>query len=490
MSIFVPTDSPQYAAATKEARKNEAHCIEVEQRMLGTLLCYNQTYAEVADILRPEHFIEDLHARLYESISFEIEQRGKCDALWIIAEFREDPTLEQLGGAEECIARLVAITDIPLSAKHHARVIFEYYQRRRIRAIAGEMYDRAKTAPMTDRSDIVAEAVHAFTTDEVVSDRAKQTRFDASELASSVAQRVSKAFQEGKPSETHPFCGSQELQRAIGGWKKGKLYVIGGRPSMGKSTVATSWLLRTAQKGHGVLLITLEMGGQEQIERCISDLCWSREFPVPYEAISREDLNQRQVEKVIAAEAQFNSLPLVIEEQTRPTLARVRAFVQQVSQRMAAKGQKLEVVAIDHLTLMDFGVKNDANLPQAIEMVTGGLKAMAKDLGIAVVLLCQLSRGLEGREDKRPTLADLRWSGGIEQDADVVLFVYREAYYLERRKETDPNKEMEREARLAECRYALEAIIAKQRGGACRTLDFFADMASAAIRDKEWRPHG
>ena len=164
------------------------------------------------------------------------------------------------------------------------------------------------------------------------------------------------------------------------------------------------------------------------------------------------------------------------------TIADIRSQALQQAQRLEAQGRRLDVICIDHLGLIKPSGKYAGNKAAETEEISASLKAMAKELNIAVVALVQLNRGVEGREDKRPSLSDLRWSGAIEQDADVVMFVYREAYYLTK-PVSDPMEDAARMVKLHAAKSELEVIFAKHRGGPCPTIKMFCDMGCGVIRD-------
>lgn len=484
---FAGAEPMQDRAAAEHMRS--AHCVEIEQELLGSILTYEDAYFHVAEILRPGHFSEALHARMYEVCAAMREEGRRCNISTVLPFFRDDESFKWLGvGPAVYLARLAGAAAPLIAVKEYGRNIYEYAQRRRITRLAEDLSNRARGLTVDDSpGDIVSEAIRSFTEDpDLVSSRIKRTQFDAGEIMDRVVDRVNAVYRDGvQPGEVQPFCGTTDVHRALGGWKRKRFYVIAGRPGMGKSTVGLSMLTRTAGKGHGVLFLSLEMEEGELAERMLSDLCYGHGDPIPYERISNNQVGEKEIARVAEAAMERAKLPIKFDVLTRPSLGRVKIVVQQVMQRMAAAGQRLEVVCVDHIGLMDLPGQPNENTANRIEALTGGLKALAKDLDIAVIGLCQLSRAVEQRDDKRPQLSDLRNSGGIEQDADVVIMLYREAYYLERRKESNSEKEIEREQQLDRCRNDLEFIIEKNRGGATRTVKLFANMGSSAVRDAD-----
>lgn len=254
------------------------------------------------------------------------------------------------------------------------------------------------------------------------------------------------------------------------------------------TTLTWSTMLRTALKGHGVMVFSLEMGRDELGEMALTDLLWRRGQRIEYREINvsqaAEPGYQQKLEAVLEVAPIFNSLPLMIYDRGGVTMAEIRSQAMLYDQRLRGEGRRLEVIVIDHLGLIKASGTYAGNKVAETEEVSGQLKQLAKELNCAVVALAQLSRQVEGRDDKRPNLSDLRWSGAIEQDADVVMFVYREEYYL-KKVETDADKEMKRQARLNTCRNKLEVLIEKQRGGPTYGVELFCDVGCSVVRDLE-----
>lgn len=312
------------------------------------------------------------------------------------------------------------------------------------------------------------------------------------ESVGSVVEQVlaglSVAFQAQGRLEDFAKCNPSQLGRMIGGWRRKRYYVIAGRPGMGKTTLALSALRTTALAGHGVLLFSMEMGKDEVTEMMLCDIAWHRNHRIEYRDINSSNVMkdgfEAKYEEVMQVAPLLNSAPLYISDKAGLTIADIRTQALDFRQRLAAVGKRLDVICVDHLGWIKATGNYRGNKVAETEEVSQSLKQLAKDLDCAVVALCQLSRGTESRDDKRPTLSDLRWSGGIEQDADVVLMVYREEYYL-KKEETDATKEMERQARLRECKNTLQVFIEKQRGGPTGEVKLFCDVGCAVVRNLE-----
>lgn len=451
-----------------------------ELALLAALMRNNDAYHLVSSFLEPEHFGEHQHARIYHRIGEMIVSGEKADELSLVPFFQKDMTMLDCGGTVY-LARIAASVITVVNAPGYAEAIINAWRHRRTKEIIEEMRvgtsgyrAPAETAGMLRTA--VAELVEPSNT-------GGNTQVSLSSASNSVVTRLNDALMNGVVADDYSFAGSSILARAIGGWRRGRLYILGGRPSMGKTTVGQSWLLRTAGKGYPVAFFSLEMGTEELVERCLTDLAWSRDARVEYQDLSRSAVNAEGLERICAASERLATLPFHIDDRAGLTLPQVRVAAARLASRLRNEGKRLEVVCIDHMGLLRASERYSGNKVAETEEISAGLKAMAKELDVAVLALVQLSRATEGRDNKRPTLADLRWSGAIEQDADCVMFAYRESYYLERQQSDDMDKDHERILRLSQVRNKLEIIIAKQRGGACPVLEFYTDMGCAVVRD-------
>src|SRR5262249_23296863 len=255
-----------------------------------------------------------------------------------------------------------------------------------------------------------------------------------------------------------------------------------GRPGMGKTGLAVSSALQSARAGNHVLFFSLEMTATSLADRVLSDLCFDRNERIPYFDISNGHITNEQAERVIDVSRTLGMLPLKMEQQAWLTVSQITARARKYKQALERDGKTLELVIVDHMHIIKPSERYSGNRVGELTEISGGLKTLAKELNAPVVALAQLSRQVENRDDKRPTLSDLRDSGSIEQDADLIVFLYREAYYLERTVCSGAEEE-KRLARLREVRHLLEANIAKQRSGPTGLVSLFFDIASNAVRD-------
>lgn len=274
-----------------------------------------------------------------------------------------------------------------------------------------------------------------------------------------------------------PTTGLRALDVKLSGYVPGQLYVIAGRPGMGKSAFMCSSLLKTAMRGYGVAIISLEMTGAEVAARMIADMMDNPNGPTFGEILRGElsDAVKADVQRHIEL---LDTLPLHIETDPRLTFSEIAGRARQLKAKLEAQGQFLSVLCIDHMGLVTPSDRYRGNKVAEAGEVSGAARALAKELDCCVILLCQLSREVEKRDDKKPNMADLRWSGEIEQDAHVVAFLYRPHYYLN----SDPNAEP---YQLQEAKWSLDFLIRKNRQGETADVPLWCAIAQSMVRDME-----
>lgn len=277
--------------------------------------------------------------------------------------------------------------------------------------------------------------------------------------------------------------GIADLDQMIGGLKPSQLYIIAGRPGMGKSTIAGSIARQCAKAGNGVFFGSLELAEDMQMARFLADEAMDMGASgIAYEDILRATIRRDQRERLGEAAQRIAGYPLLISDKTNITVAEIRSMAKEAAAQFARSGRELKLVVLDYLKFIRATDRYAGQRVNEVGEITGALKAMAKEMGIAVILVCQLNRQNEQREDKRPQLSDLRESGDIEQDADVVMFVYRDEYYA--RRETD---EAKRDERLTQCRNIMEILVEKNRNGRTDTVRAWCDVATQSVRDLAWQ---
>ena len=461
--------SPQPDAISDEGWKALQQLVnhEAEQGLLGALLVNNRAYDSVGDVLSFDDFYHALHGQIYAAIGSLIAAGNVADPVSLRHYFAGDEALDRLGGAGY-LATLAASAVSILNAPFYAQTIRDLAQRRRLVEKVDAIRQDAATNndPERDFAQVMDEAeqqLYALTDERV---QGAPSPIDT--IVGRTLEDVQAAYQRaasGKGSaglET----GLADVDKIVRGIEPGDLVVLGGRPSMGKSACGTSILLNCGKAGKRGVLFSLEMTGNQTAQRWFA----------AETGITTDRQRQGEVDglidfpALIEARSMLGGLPIHIDDQPRLSVAQIR----QRARRLKRRYTTLDLIVIDHLQLIRQGGRQESRRVE-IGDITGHLKAIAKELETPILLLSQINRAVEAREDKRPTLADLKESGDIEQDADIVLLLYREAYYLERQSkpvrrgnESDEQLETRRtdhDNRLLEVRSKAELIIAKNRLG-------------------------
>ncbi len=480
------------AASEAEAYADDAgpRNVELEQVLLSCFLHDNSMVTKCADFLEPEHFFEALHSRIWNAMRFEVDQGRPFTAVSMISIFADDTTIKEVGGAAVYFAHLAASCITVVNAPFWARNIRELAQRRRVLDVTRHLQDRASSSMLDAVDDISSEAIDLIANGAAISeDRQRRTRYDFGEAAENILAAVNDARIEGKPAIGVIPTGIHALDQRIGdGLRRKETTVIAARTSVGKTTFAVALALAMTRRGFGCLYFSLEMSTEALMARALASLSSVSEQPgIPYSRIPRQNgLSDGDMERLIVAGGRFKALPLVIEDRPGLTVASIRNITKTVKEQMAAKGQRLDAVLIDHIGKVKAGERYAGNKVAETGEVSQACAALAKDMDCAVLPLVQVSRGTEGRENKRPTLADLRWSSEIEQDADNVFGLYREAYYIEREIDGATGEQrLDLEDRLRQYERLMEVLVLKNRQGPIGTVKAYCDLACNVIGNLE-----
>lgn len=445
------------------------HNIEAEQALLGALLVNNDVFDRVAGVLNESHFYDPVHARIYETAARRIQKNMLVSPVTLKAFFEDDDGLKELGGAAY-LARLAGASISLFAAKDYAQMIYDLAIRRDLISIGQEIAGKAASVNMdsTPEEQIVdAEQALYGLAEEDSNDTGFQSFLRA---VTSAVEIANTAYQrEGKLSGVS--TGLMDMDSKIGGLHKSDLLILAGRPSMGKTSLATNIAYNIAKvykkgirqdgsegaiDGGVVGFFSLEMSSDQLAARILSEAA-----RIPSEKIRNGDLNEDEFRRFVEAAKDLEKCPLYIDDTAALPISALAARARRLKRQHG-----LDVLIIDYLQLVRPATAKDSRVNEVSE-ITQGLKAIAKELNIPVIALSQLSRQVESREDKRPMLSDLRESGSIEQDADVVMFVYREEYYKEREKpgEHDIEKMMNWQTEMQNLMGKAEIIIGKQRHG-------------------------
>ena len=427
--------------------------IEAEAALLGAMFFENNLIDLAADRLTVDDFNVPVHGRIFAAIVQEASLGRRVNPVTIKGYFAEDDGLKALGG-NGYLARLHSNQEGLLAFRELCDHVADLAQRRRMQA--GLSVAAEACADVTiPHQEIIAHADAAMS--EGGKDAIHQPTggecFD--ELIAGFDDRMQGVICQNIPS----------LDELLGPMCPKQLVIGAARPGMGKTALALSYALGAAEAGHGVLFVSLEMSSRELAGRMAADLCFDGRNGVPYGAIRDGELNEWQRNRLHDARQHMHKLPFHVVDAGSLTIGRLNMLVRRHARKMAAKGFRLEMVVVDYLQLLSPDGKGKSTY-EAVSEVSRGLKAMAKDQSVAVFALAQLSRTVENRPDRRPQLSDLRDSGQIEQDADAVLFLLREEYYL-RQAEPEPHdpKRIAWEQELERTKGRIEFILAKRRNG-------------------------
>lgn len=462
------------------------HSIEAEQVLLGTLLAYPEAWTLVADKLKAEHFHEPLHARIFAR-AMELSTEGRFVSPVILKSHLEgDEALAQVGGMTY-LSRLIGSMAGPLvSISDYADLVRGLSDRRDVLRASAQMKDFA--AEETDNTEFrkglsahIADLMGTFEN----GSRRKST-YTMQEAGSEALKRLDR-LSSGAADPHAVQSGIPEIDRMTGGFRRGEFIVIGARPSMGKTAKAVQIALNVAGRGGGVAYFSLEMPTPILFPRLWASRLWTPGAYCPsYQDILRGQVAPERQGDLTQVVQDLQGWPIIIDDEPGLSPHELEARARVIAARLRSKGVTLDLLIVDHLHKMH-SPGAQSRVAEYSE-ISAALAEAAKRLNVPLIALAQLSRGVEGREDKRPTLSDLRESGAIEQDADTVAFLYRPGYYLERQRGKDSREDIKRIHQLAACSHSLEFILAKQRSGPIGTVDLWADMASNVILDRSEAP--
>jgi replicative DNA helicase len=476
--------------------------LEAEQALLGALLANNKAYERVSEFLAAEHFADVVHGRIFAAIQRRIEAGHLADAVTLRAEFEHSGLLDEVGGSSYLGQLLTAMVGV-INAGEYGRVIHDAWLRRQLVDLGEVMVNRAFGAEPELDGKLQMES-------------AEQALFDLSKAGESGGGFVSferalaTAVQHAEKAFSNPggvaglSTGLRDLDAKLGGLHPSDLLIMAGRPGMGKTALAVKVafggaraVLREAREKDpnaiprgGVAIFSLEMSCDQLATRLLSE-----ESRISGDRIRRGEISQRDFDKFLEVSRELQSLPLFIDDTPAITISALRTRCRRLQR---TKG--LNLIIVDYLQLMRpaAGSKPE-NRVQEISQITQGLKAIAKELSVPVIALSQLSRAVEQREDKRPQLSDLRESGSIEQDADVVMFIYRDEYYLQQRQPKEltfdnPQKFSEAMEKwqkdMEDAHNKAELIVSKQRHGPTGTIRLFFEAEFTRFGDLDTQHDG
>ena len=452
-----------------------------EQALLGALLANNRAYERVSDFLLPQHFVDPIHGRIFAAISRRVELGQLADVVTLKAEFEHAGALDEVGGTAYLAQLLGAMVGI-INAGEYGRAIHDAWLRRQLIDIGENVVNNAFGAmPELDATNQVEAAEQALF--DLSGQNARDGGFISFERALTEAINTAERAFHRSGGVSGLTTGLRDLDRRTGGLHPSDLVVLAARPGMGKTALALKVafgaaraLQEQAREGApaaSVGVFTLEMSAEQLATRLLGE-----ESRVSTERIRRGDIGQRDFDRFVSVARELATIPLHIDDTPAITMSALRTRCRRLKRQ---KG--LALIVVDYLQLMrpSAGTRPESRVLE-ITQISQGLKALAKEMSVPVLACAQLSRAVEQREDKRPQLSDLRESGSIEQDADVVMFIYRDEYYLQQRapKQIAYDNDDKFQTAVEKWQRDMEAVhnkaellIEKNRHGATGKIDLF-----------------
>ena len=459
--------------------------LQAEQALLGALLANNKAYERVSEFLQPDHFADPINGRIFRAIARRVEVGQLADGVTLRAEFEHSGLLDEVGGTAYLAQLLQAMVGI-INAGEYGRAIHDAWLRRQLIDIGETIVNNAFGADPDLNGPDQAEAAEQFLFNLVDKGRADGGFVGFEQALTAAIDTAERAFH--RPGGVAGLStGLRDLDKKTGGLHPSDLLILAGRPGMGKTALATKIAYGAAQSLRdearaedpnaiakaSVAIFSLEMSAEQLATRLLSE-----ESRISGDKIRRGDISQKDFDRFVQVSREIGSLPLHIDDTPAISLSAMRTRCRRLK---ASKG--LALIVVDYLQLMRPAAgQRPENRVQEISQITQGLKALAKELAVPVIALSQLSRAVESREDKRPMLSDLRESGSIEQDADVVMFVYRDEYYLQQRAPKQLGFDNDEKFLAATDKWQrdmeqvhnkAELLIEKQRHGPTGTIELF-----------------
>jgi replicative DNA helicase len=497
--IATPARHPAATDATGQATdalpfRNAPHNIEAEQALLGAILINNEALDRVTSFLRGEHFFDPLHAQIFE-VAGKLIHSGKQATPITLRTFFEnlEPVTEGLS-VPQYLGKLAANATSIINTESYGRTIYDLAIRRSLILIGEDMVNAAYDSPIDAPPEQQIEDSEQRLYDLAETGKYGQGFQAFGTALTGAIEMASNAYQRSG-GLSGLATGLRDLDNRMGGLQSSDLIILAGRPSMGKTALATNIAFNIAKAykserqsdgadkvvdGAVVGFFSLEMSAEQLATRIIAE-----QAEIPSERIRRGILDEdrhKEFTRLVQVSRELQHLPLYIDQTGGISIAQLAARARRLKRQ-----KNLGLIVVDYLQLLSGSSRRAAEgRVQEVSEITTGLKALAKELNVPVLALSQLSRQVENREDKRPQLADLRESGSIEQDADVVMFVFREEYYIERQKPNEGTVEFgEWQANMARAHGKAEVIIGKQRHGPVGTVTLafegaytrFADLA-------------
>lgn len=493
MNDLMPVANANGGVTTPQVQDAETmpHSIEAEQQLLGAILTNNDVFDRIATIIRPQHFYDPVHARIFEVAKARISKNTLASPVTLKAFMEDDMGLKELGGPAY-LANLAAASVAAFAVRDYAQMLYDLAIRRDLIRLGRDIASKAAKVDVDSepREQIVEAEQKLYS---LAEQGTSESGFQSFLKAVTEAVNVANAAYQREGGMAGVSTGLMDMDSKLGGLHPSDLLILAGRPSMGKTSLATNIAFNVAKAyrkgvkpdgtegtvdGGVVAFFSLEMSAEQLAGRILAEAS-----EISSHKIRQGDMIESEFRRFVEAAKQLESCPIFIDDTPALPISQVAARC-----RRLKRTHGLDLVIVDYLQLLR---GQSENRVQEIGEISMGLKAVAKELHVPVVALSQLSRQVENRDDKRPQLSDLRESGSIEQDADVVMFVFREEYYVEREKPSDDRlDEMAGwQEKMSRLHGKAEVIIGKQRHGPIGTveLSFESQFTRFGNLAKSWQ---
>ena len=449
------------------------HNIDAEQALIGALILDNSVIDNVPDNFCSYHFSAEIHSKIFEAICRIRDNGSVADPITITAYLKSDDIFQKSGGQKYLLDLVEGVISLS-NVNDYANIIYDLYLRRQIVEIADRGIKKTQLLDSKEKANDIIELVEKDLYDLVTGTSAVGRLVSFSDALSESIESAAEAFKRDSKI-VGVTTGFKLMDKSLGGLHNSDLMVVAGRPSMGKTAFATNIAFNAAKaklngqsEGTGVVFFSLEMSAEQLATRILAS-----ESGVSSDAIRRGEIPKDSFDKFVSISHELEKLDLFIDDTPNITLNQIRNRARKLKRQ-----KDIGLIVIDYLQLIETSgsKRGPENRVQEISEITRTLKGIAKELNVPVLALSQLSRAVEQRDDKRPQLSDLRESGSIEQDADVVMFVFREEYYKSRKEPAEGTIEHSKwESELEKIYNRAEIIVAKQRHGPIGTIKLFFD---------------
>ena len=432
--------------------------IDAEQAVIGSILVSNDIFDEISTIISSINFYDPMHQKIFEAIESLVYKGMLANPITLKNYFEDEK--DDLN-VPEYLVKITKFSTSVRQAIEYSKIVYDMFVRRELIKISEQTIDSAKLSELDTNGQTIIE-----NSERLLFDLAEKGSFNSSlvkfdEAMKQTIEMASAAYKNEEGIVGVP-TGLRDIDDKLGGLHQSDLIIIAGRPSMGKTSLATNIAFNAAQKlqesgkKSSIAFFSLEMSSEQLSTRIISE-----QARISSNDIRRGRISDEQFDKFLETSKNISELPLYIDETPAISIAAMSNRARRIKRLFG-----LDMIVVDYIQLMRGTTFNKDGRVQEISQITQGLKAIAKELAIPVVALSQLSRQVEQRDDHKPQLSDLRESGSIEQDADVVMFVYREGYYLQRKEPREATVEhAEWQAKMNEVAHLAEILIGKQRHG-------------------------